>query len=557
MQPLPKEGTRYAFLLVLLFAIAALATKAIIDYIGPLVGIRELRTITIVVCALTMGLMLISGAYGLWAIRFSTEAESLRRLGSLVDAMDYIRDGVLAIDRQGHITGRNPAAREFFGDELNSLSEICSGLTASDIDLLLKSTHPEEVESICRNGSEQHTLRFRSQPSKGVTLILVSDVTKLADNRMRHHRAAYLQLVGHIAQGVANDFNSLLCGISGHASLITRALTEPMTVQKSADAISDCANRGVQLAGRLLELSQPPHSERLGTAHPATGVDAAIDGLAADLPSRWSIDRKVATDIPPTNLTVTQLEHIIQSLGLQATETYGKEGVLTIQLSAPSEAGLCQTPQPSAGVVIVAPTDIASVPPDELHLRKPGSIRLLESVVASMLEQVDGTLECFTAPGGIPVYRVSLPHASADDIAEQSEDLPLGLEAYVAGWHVLVCKKEGPPARSQLEHVLRECQVTAESTSSVVDALARIESGTDLGAIIIHGEILGPEPEGLLRAITKLCPQAGLVVLDDQENDTHPLASDVVFVPAKAHPVQAVRAMIEARSLARARQRQA
>ncbi len=556
MQSLPKEGIRYAFLLILLFAIAALATKATIDYIGPLVGDRELRIITLVVCSLTLGLMLISGAFGLWAIRFSTEVASLRRLGRLVDTMDYIRDGVLTLDRQGRITGRNPAAREMLGaNDTQSLRDICPTLTDRDIRLLLKSSQTEEVECDCGVTDEQHTLRFRSQPSKGVRLLLVSDVTKLTENRTRHRRAAYLQLVGHIAQGVANDFNNLLCGISGHASLIGRSLSDRNTIKHSADAISDCANRGVQLAGRLLELSQPPLGERLGTAHPSTGVDAAIDGLAADLPPGWSIDRKVATDIPPTNLTVPQIEHIVRSLGLLATETYGKESLLSVQLCIPHKTGLCQAPQSAAGVVIVTPTPLDTIDPVSLKTRTAGTIGLLESVVASMLQQVGGALDCFSTPDGIPFYRASLPHATADDLAAQTEDLPIGLEAYVAGWRVLMCQAEG--ASPQLERYLQGCKVTVETSQNIIDALSRIESGDDLGAILIHGKILGTESDGLLRAIVRLCPQAGIVVQDDLKPAASALSSDVVTVPVTAHPVQIVRAMIEARSLARARQRPA
>jgi len=556
MQPLPKEGVRYAFLLILLFAIAALATKATIDYIVPLVGDKELHIITVVVCSLTLGLMLISGAFGVWAIRFSAEAESLRRLGRLVDAMTYIRDGVLALDRQGNITGQNPAARELLGErDAPTLSELCPGLADEDINLLVKSAHPEEVECSCGLQGQPHTLRFRSQPSKGVTLLLVSDVTKLADTRTRHRRAAYLQLVGHIAQGVANDFNDLLCGISGHASLIGRSISDSLTVRRSADAITDCANRGVQLAGRLLELSQPPQGERPGTTHPATGVDAAIDGLAADLPPGWNINRDVAANIPPTSLTITQVEHIVRSLGLLATEAYGKESQLSIELCLPSESGLWHTDDDAAGLIIVAPTNLDSINPDTLQTSATGTSGLLESVVTSMLQQAGGKLDSQSTPDGIPVYRVLLPHATADDLDDQGEDLPIGLEAYIAGWHVLICQETN--ASPQLQRYLKNATVTVENAASIVDALSRIESGTDLAAILINREMLGEESEGLLRAIIKLCPQAGLVVQDAQGTTEHHHTPDLVVVPTGTPPAHVLRAMIEARSLARARHRPA
>ena len=110
MQLLPKEGWRYAALLVLLFAIAAVAVREVLRYIEPMVPEQEFLVASAVIASLMLGFMLIAGAFGLWAIRFSAEAESTRRIGGLVDRMDYIRDGVVAIDRHGVITGLNPTA---------------------------------------------------------------------------------------------------------------------------------------------------------------------------------------------------------------------------------------------------------------------------------------------------------------------------------------------------------------------------------------------------------------------------------------------------------------
>jgi PAS domain-containing protein len=215
-----EEGWRYALLLVILIAIATIATHTAINYINPLVRPREQTVVTAILCALTFGLMLISASFAVWAMRFSAESESRRRLGQMVNAMTYIRDGVLLLDRNGSITGANPTARSLFDlshSDLSTLAELFSDLSAHDRDLLLHSDHPEEVECFGGNILPGHTLRLRSQPSRGSILLLVSDVTRLTDGRARRRRAAYLQLMGHIAQGVANDFNNLLCGIEGHA----------------------------------------------------------------------------------------------------------------------------------------------------------------------------------------------------------------------------------------------------------------------------------------------------------------------------------------------------
>ncbi len=555
MQALPKDSWRYAFLLIVLFAIAALATQATINHIEPLVDEVERPVIIAVLCTLTFGLMLISAAFAVWAIRFSAEAESLRRLGSVVDAMTYIRDGVLSVDRQGNITGMNPTAREMLNVPANSgysLHDIHVDLTDQNIELLLQGTQPEEVECTFDNAGHPNTLRFRSQPSKGATLVIVSDVTKLSGTRTRHRRAAYLQLVGHIAQGVANDFNNLLCGISGHASLITRSTFDTTMVRHSADAITECANRGIHLAGRLLELSVSTEGQQPSAAHPAAYVDTAIDSLATDLASTWNIVRDIDQNIPPINLTGIQIEHIVHGLGLLAADIYDKESVLSIDLGIPQETGLRHTEETFAGIITVAAAPMSSIDIPALRPQDTGVIGLIESVVASMLLQTGGRLDCFRSHSGIPVYRVCLPFAASDEMDMSSDEISLGLEAYITNWNVLMSRDL--KSVDSLQRYLERCDVTVECTQGIINILSRIERGSNLSVIILSHKSLGDEYIGLLRAITKLCPQAGIVVEVDHTESNPPLSDDVVFVAESDSPTRLIRAMIDARSLARTRQ---
>ena len=555
MKALPKDGWRYGFLLIVLFAIAALATQATINYIAPLVPTTELAIVTILLCTLTLGLMSISGAFALWAIRFSTEVESLRRVGRVVNAMTDIRDGVLSVDRRGRITGMNPTAHQLLDvppDARCSLGDVHSELTPSDVGLLLEGTQPEEVECTLQGADAPRTLRFRSQPSKGVTLILVSDVTKLADTRAQHRRAAYLQLIGHIAQAIANDFNNLLCGISGHASLIDHSATDTETVRRSADAITSCANRGIHLAGRLLELSSSTQGMQQAIAHPATYVDTAIDGLVAELSPSWNVVRNVDPNVPPAGLAGIQIEHIVHGLGLLAVDTYDTDSTLSIHLGPPQDAGLYHTETDCSGIIIIAPVLLTSIDISSLHLRDAGVGGLIESVAATMLLQAGGRLDCFSSQNGAPIFRVCLPFATPDETVLDDERLPLGLEAYIANWNVLI--SGDIQSASSLHHYLESCSVNVESADGIIGVLSRTEHGEDLSAIILRQACLGDEHRGLLRAITKLCPQAGLVVEMDKPEDHTSFSEDIVFVPASGSPTPLVRAMIEARSLARARQ---
>ncbi|HAS83521.1 MAG TPA: hypothetical protein DCS43_12845, partial [Verrucomicrobia bacterium] len=338
MKWLQKESARYALLLVVLLAIATVAVVVTLNYLQDVLTASEQTIVTIAIWSLTLGFMMIAGAFGLWATAFAADAESLRRLSSLVDAMTYIHDGVIALDRQGRAIGMNPAAVAIFGEAARNqvFTNVASNVTSKQLQTLLHSDSPVELESEFSIGNTTQTLRLRAQPSQGMTLLLISDVTALVRSRERTHRTAYVQLVGHMAKGVANDFNDLLCGISGHAAILTRHDKAKLDIPASAAAIQECANRGILLARQLMQLSGTDTQEAVATAYATRHINAGIDLLTSTLPASWTIIRHTDTLIKPVNIPPIQLEHLIQSLGLAAAESAPIKQILEIRLDDPA-----------------------------------------------------------------------------------------------------------------------------------------------------------------------------------------------------------------------------
>ena len=75
-----RETWGYAVLLIVLFAIAAVAVSQILVYLEYHTT-ADFKVVTSVMIALTLGFMLIAGAFGIWAIQFAGAAESRRRIG--------------------------------------------------------------------------------------------------------------------------------------------------------------------------------------------------------------------------------------------------------------------------------------------------------------------------------------------------------------------------------------------------------------------------------------------------------------------------------------------
>jgi len=317
MRHISRETLGYAVLLVILFAIATLAVWSTLSYLRDNIAHDEFRVAAVLVWSLTLGFMLIAGAFGLWAIQFAAEAEGRRRVGRFVDAMDYLQDGLLAVDSKGNVTGANPAARALAHADAvkdKTLREVFDCLSEEDTAMLLTPAEPQEVERRSAQGEMARVLRFRSQPSEGLSLILLSDVTSMNARRQHSRQVARLQLIGQIARGVAHDFNNLLCAISGHASLLSRMPPGSPELAGSVRAIAQSVEKGSSLAGHLLQLSR---TEGMGAASRSVreSVQAAAESLRNSLSIDWRVEFQVG-DMPALALSGAQVEQIVLNLGL-------------------------------------------------------------------------------------------------------------------------------------------------------------------------------------------------------------------------------------------------
>ena len=208
MKLFPRGAWGYAILLVILFSIAAIATKQVIDLTTERFILPEyehaVQGFSVAIWLLTMGLMFLAGALGLLAISTTAEYESRHRIARIVNAMNYLSDGLLALDYQGYVKGANPAVRKLVpghisGFKKRAINEIFPSLRDEDMKRLLNRNNPCEMEVECSNPSGLRILRLRSQPAEGLLLLFVSDITEMHSANLRQQQTAKLQLLGRIA----------------------------------------------------------------------------------------------------------------------------------------------------------------------------------------------------------------------------------------------------------------------------------------------------------------------------------------------------------------------
>jgi len=554
MKSFPKETWSYAILLIVLFAIATIAVWHTISYLEDRITTEEFGVVAVLLWSLTLGFMLIAGAFGLWAIQFSAEAESRRRIGRLVDTMDYLSDGLLSVDRKGRILASNPAIRDMVNAVLarhESLREVFTCLNDDDVTLLLNKDKPNEVQRELTTAAESRTFRFRSQPSEGPNLILVSDVTVMNNEMQHRRRVARLQLIGQMARGVAHDFNNLLCGISAHASVLTRVQAGSPEMSSCINAVTLGAEKGISLAGHLLELTRPSLAGQ-STDMIGEHVNRAAQMLRDSISPDWHVETKIQDPFGAIALTGIQVEQVVMNLGLLVADAVTPASVISVNAARPdSTKPLLNVGSRYAGVILIAGGPLApETSREELFAQKSSrDSGVIQSVIRSMLVEAGGALDCLKSTAGLPLYRVALPRGKVIAAKELAAALPQELKAYISNWSVLLAASR--KTHLALEKRMNDLGINIQRVDTIVSALTRIEEIDDLDAMVLDTYLLGQESKGLLRAILKLRPSAGTVVLcDDPESQPEELSGDLVFVHARSAPDKILASMIEAKSLA-------
>ena len=558
---LPQSAWRYAVLIIILFAIVAVAAMTIISYLQDQITeqttTETIKQLSIAVWALTMGCMFLAGALGLWAIRSTTEIESRRRIGRFVDTMDYLSDGLLAIDGKGLVRGSNPAARQLAPRALSSrktvmLREAFTSLTEQDLRQLLDPFQPREIEKDCVYRQGLRTLRFRSQPSEGLMLILISDITAHHSQEIRKRQIAQLQIIGRLAAGVAHDFNNILCAISGHATLLQRFGMDPENLKRSLTVIAEETQKGVVLSRQLLELSRSG-AEGRPSENLAGNVAEASALLRIALSPEWTVKPTIQGSYSTVPLAPAQIEQVVLNLGLLAADAQSRPGTVTISLNRPGQGPLLDVGDQYAAVILISgesalPTEAALPTQQVAPVADEGGV--ISSVVRTIVEEAHGHLDQLSAAGGLCIYRVCLPHLDTRPDMEPAGRLTTDqITALLARWRVMLAGTGHE--LDMLETKLLSIGARIDRKANVVSILASVERTRELDVLVMEKNILGEDAHSLLKALRELCPRLGIVILGQDPKQTRwPEALGIICMPRVSNPEHALRSLIAARSAA-------
>jgi two-component system, NtrC family, nitrogen regulation sensor histidine kinase GlnL len=190
-----------------------------------------------------------------------------------VRVLQSVEEGVLAFDRDGHITLSNPSAQAYTGiSERQCLGRHFEDLFSGQDGLLyLIRTAIREERSI---SDHEDILLLRPLPppmpvgvtvspiftdegrSEGAVLTL-RDLTRVRDLEDAVRRADRLAMLGTLAAGLAHEIKNPLGGIKGAAQLLNMELQADSPLHEYTEVMSREVERVNSIIEELMDLSRP------------------------------------------------------------------------------------------------------------------------------------------------------------------------------------------------------------------------------------------------------------------------------------------------------------
>ena len=260
----------------------------------------------------------------------------------LIAALESARDGVFITDLQGTVIHVTSAIERMFGySKLDLLGRNAEAIfhgneaSASISKDILASLHDRRSwQGDLVNQRKDGTLLdssltvspifdYRGQMTHFVGIY--RDITERKQMERQLVQAQKMHSVGTLAGGVAHEFNNLLAGIQGYATLALREPDLPNSAREFLEYIVQLSDRAANLTRQLLAFARKPSLVR----HP-TSLERLLTNTC-DLVQR-SLNIEVALDVEPAPTgeswmalaDANQLQQVLVNLSLNARDAMPK-----------------------------------------------------------------------------------------------------------------------------------------------------------------------------------------------------------------------------------------
>ncbi len=269
-------------------------------------------------------------------------AEQLR--GQLSAIVESSGDAIYIYDFEGKVVTWNRAAEELYGYSEREM-------VGRPIDTLIPADLKEEVPNFqgsktVRNLESQRVRRdgtvfpvlLTISPVRGPrdevvgVSVIARDISDQKQSEEALREGQKLESLGLLAGGIAHEFNNLLTGVLGNASLLAGDLFSGSREWEMAQSIIESAERMARLTSQMLAYSGRGHFviERVDLSRQ---IGRMINLIHASMPKEVELRMSLAEDLPLVEVDASQLQQVILNLLINAAEAAGGRGVVQVKTS--------------------------------------------------------------------------------------------------------------------------------------------------------------------------------------------------------------------------------
>ena len=176
--------------------------------------------------------------------------------------IDQFPHAMLLLDNKGVICFANTNARDGSWEARTSPGRRSRTSSPGSRRVCLGKDFVVQGEFHHRQGDKYKLYNLESYPikdDKGKTVFKSIVLKDVIDERVAEEENSYrgrMESIGKLAGGVAHDFNNVLTGILGYASLVKRMAPEEGQLARYAEVIENSAKRAASLTEHLLNFSR-------------------------------------------------------------------------------------------------------------------------------------------------------------------------------------------------------------------------------------------------------------------------------------------------------------
>jgi PAS domain S-box-containing protein len=340
-------------------------------------------------------------------------------------------------------------------------------------------------------------------------LAMFEDITERLQSEEERQRlqtqlvqAQKMDSLGGLAGGVAHDMNNVLGAILGLASANLETQDPGSEIRRALNTIIKAAERGGKMVKRLLSFARqaPAEEHELNLNETLQEVVRLLERTTL---ARVRLELDLANDLKPTRGDAGALAHAFMNLCVNALDAMPEHGTLTLR-TRNVEPGMIEIQVEDTGAGMSNEVLEQCLDPFFTTKEVGKGTGLGLSLVYSTVKAHHGQLEIQSQSG--QGTRVKMRFPASEPVSQAGESAQRTVpESWARGLRVLVIDDD-QLMRCALEGLLKVLGHTATIAGCGEDALALLEAGLEVDAVILDMNMPGLGGSGTLPRLRSLRP---------------------------------------------------